>query len=235
MDRNIKLILVEDDNDLRESLVECLQLNEFSVRGAASAMECYRALGGGVYDIAVVDIGLPDQDGFVLAEYLRTNTCMKIIILTARSAVEDRIKGYGSGADLYLVKPVDHRELSAAIRSLCDRESPQSPLVQTAALSDKWVLSRENWQLVAPNGAIITLTGRELQFLDVLLATPGKAVKRETLIEILGYSDIEYANRAIDSLVRRLRRKVETLSSVEPPIRTAHAFGYCFSAPVIVS
>lgn len=235
MSKDIRILLIEDDADLRESMVECLLLSGFSAKGAASAMECYRALGEAAYDIAVVDIGLPDQDGFILAEYLRANTGMKIIILTARSAVEDRIKGYGSGADIYLVKPVDQRELSAAILSLSERVNQLSTSDQVTTAASSWVLARASWQLVAPDGTAITLTGRELQFLDVLLATPGKAVKRELLIEMLGYSDVEYANRAMDSLVLRLRRKISSATEGEPPIRTAHAIGYCFSAAVVIS
>jgi DNA-binding response OmpR family regulator len=232
--RDIKVLLVEDDSDLRESLVECLKLSGFSVRGVSSAMECYRALGEEVHDIAVVDLGLPDQDGFVLAEYLRMNTAMKVIILTARSAVEDRIKGYASGADLYLVKPVDYRELSAAIHSLCGRIIPSGDNEPQSATTDRWMLSRGNWQLVSPAGTVVSLTGRELHFVEALLTTPGKPVKRDTVIEMLGYSDIEYANRAMDSLVLRLRRKILTATQSESPIRTVHAIGYCFSAPVAI-
>lgn len=230
---NIRILLVEDDNDLRESVEECLTLAGYDIKGVSSGMDCYRALGDSTYDITIIDLGLPDQDGFILAEYVRNNTAMKVIILTARNSVDDRIRGYGAGADLYLVKPVDYRELTAAISSLGERISPaQEP---RGSSGDKWFLSRDKWQLVAPDGTVIPLTGREIHFVDALLATPGKPVKRETIIEHLGYSDIEYASRAMDSLVRRLRRKIEHSTSCEPPIRTVHAIGYCFSALVTQS
>lgn len=230
---NIRILLVEDDNDLRESVEECLNLAGYDIKGVSSGMDCYRALGESAFDIAIVDLGLPDQDGFILAKYIRSNTPMKVIILTARNAVEDRVRGYDAGADLYLVKPVDYRELTAAIRSLGERIHPtQEP---RGSSCDKWFLSREKWHLVAPDGTVVPLTGRELHFVDALLATPGKPVRRETIIEQLGYSDAEYASRAMDSLVRRLRRKIESSTRCEPPIRTVHAIGYCFSAPIIHS
>lgn len=233
MDEQIRILLVEDDADLRDSLVECLTLVGYGVKGVASGLECYRSLGESTFDIAIVDLGLPDQDGFVLAQYIRSNTAMKIIILTARSAVEDRIKGYDNGADLYLVKPVDYRELAAAINSLAERMVKFRD--QRSDTGDKWFLSSENWQLVAPDGSFIALTGREFQFIKILLTTPGIPVRRENLIEHLGYGDIEYANRAMDSLVRRLRRKIETSTGFEPPIRTIHAIGYCFSGLISFS
>lgn len=233
MPTNLRILLVEDDHDLRESVEECLSLAGYNIRGVSSGMECYRALGESTFNIAIIDLGLPDQDGFILANYIRKNTAMKVIILTARSSVEDRVRGYDAGADLYLVKPVDFRELTAAINSLGERILPAlDPRVSTP---ERWQLVRDSWQIVAPDGVIISLTGKELHFVETLLVNHGKPVKRETIIEQLGYGDVEYASRAMDSLVRRLRRKIESSTRCEPPIRTVHAIGYCFSAPVIIS
>lgn len=124
MDPGIRVIIVEDDRDLRESLVEYLSLDGHDVTGVGSALEFYQALASSTFMIAVMDIGLPDQCGYVMAEFVRRNTPMGIIILTARSSIEDRVNGYRAGGDLYLVKPVDCRELSAAITSLAERQRP---------------------------------------------------------------------------------------------------------------
>lgn len=162
MQNPVTIILIEDDQILRESLVECLTLAGHKVTGVGCGLEFYQALVHATFMIAVVDVGLPDQDGFVLARYIRDNTAMRIIMLTARSSVTDRVKGYDAGADLYLVKPVDLQELSAAISSLAGRQRSVTGerLPRTAA--EKWHLVRDSWRLVPPGGLAVELTAREL-------------------------------------------------------------------------
>lgn len=233
MDRKIRVIIVEDDLDLRESTVEYLTLAGYDVCGVGSCLEFYRALADSSFSIAVVDVGLPDQSGYVLTEYLRKNTTMGIIMLTARDAVEDRVRGYSSGADLYLVKPVDSRELAAAIASLSVRFRDRLPLPEQAAQSGTWQLVRNAWRLVPPSGAPILLTSKEMQFMECLALKAG-TVSRDTFLAALGYRDDEYASRAMDSLVRRLRRKIEEDLRLPPPIKTVHGVGYCFTAPLVI-
>lgn len=236
MDTRIRVIVVEDNRDLRESTVECLTLAGHDACGVGSCLEFYRALAAdSSYAIAVVDVGLPDQCGYVLAEYIRNNTTMGIIMLTARAAIEDRVKGYGSGADLYMVKPVDCRELAAAISSLAVRLGNRAPEKGQTPAPEFWHLDKQSWRLVPPAGPAISLTAREMQFMESLAENGGKPVRRDALLAALSYRDDEYANRALDSLVRRLRRKIEESSSLPSPIKTIHAVGYCFSVPIVVS
>lgn len=230
-----RVIVVEDNRDLRESTVEYLKLAGHDVTGVGSCLEFYRAIAESSYAIAVVDVGLPDQCGFLLAEYMRKNTAMGIIILTARDAVEDRVRGYDAGADLYLVKPVDCRELAAAITSLAMRLGDRPPAPARAVASDSWHLDRRTWHLVPPSGPAILLTAKEMQFVECLAAKAGKPVGRDTPLAALGYRDDEYANRALDSLVRRLRRKIEEHVRMPLPIKTVHAVGYCFSGSIVIS
>jgi two-component system, OmpR family, response regulator len=121
MNTETRILIVENDQDLRDSMVECLRLARLTVSSAGSAAECYQTLASHEWCVAVVDIDLPDQSGYVLVEYIRANTDMKVIILTARDAIDERIKGYDSGADIYLVKPINCRELATAITSLTQR------------------------------------------------------------------------------------------------------------------
>ena len=116
-----QVIVVEDDNDFRESMVEFLELNGLDVTGVESALEFYQSISRQSYDVVILDIGLPDQNGLVLAEYVRNNTDMRIIMLTAQSSLESKISAYQAGADIYLVKPVDFSELSASIYSILGR------------------------------------------------------------------------------------------------------------------
>ena len=235
VDKQVKVILVEDDRDLRESMLECLNLAGLDVKGVGSCLEFYRALAVSSFSIAVVDLGLPDQNGYVLVEYIRKNTTMGVIILTARDTVAARVQGYDSGADLYLAKPTDWRELSAAIINLAARLGNRASLTSPATISESWRLARPSWQLVTPSGLAIRLTAKEMQFMTCLAESHGKPVRRETLLATLGYGEDEYANRAMDSLVRRLRRKVEGNRNLQSPIKTIHSVGYCFSAPIIIS
>jgi DNA-binding response OmpR family regulator len=234
MAKKTGVIIVEDHADLRDSMVAYLGNGDFHACGVGSGLEFYRILTEKVFDIAVIDVELPDQSGYVLAEYARQNTPMGIIILTARGGMEDRLRGYDSGVDLYMVKPVDCRELTAAIRNLAARLVDRLPTPRQAAFSLKsWQLVKNSWQLVSPAGNPIRLTAKEMLFMASLAETPGKPVRRDTLLELLDYQDNEYARRAMDALVRRLRRKIEA-ESAPAPVKTIHAFGYCFSAAITI-
>ncbi|HSH14036.1 MAG TPA: response regulator transcription factor [Desulfurivibrionaceae bacterium] len=233
MREKTRVILVEDDRDLRESLVEYLNLAGHQVEGVGTGLEFYGRLAQHTYDIAVVDLRLPDQDGFVLVEYARKNSEMGLIILTARDAVEDRVNGYGAGADIYLVKPIDGRELAAVITSLAARrrENPAGPL---AVSSGVWQLDLGAWLLSAPTGENISLTDKELQLMAQLAECPGRPVGRETLLLALYASQDEAAGRALESLVRRLRGKISDAAGGASPIKTSHAVGYAFAAGLLV-
>jgi len=240
MDTTVRVLVVEDNHDLRESVVECLTLAGLAAVGVGSASETYQALAGGDFNVALVDIGLPDQSGYVLANYIRANTTLAVIILTARDALDDRIRGYDAGADLYLVKPVDSRELAAAVISLAQRQQVRSepqpqqvrsePQPHALPVSEAWSLHLGSWRLAAPNGSASELTAKEMQFLELLAATPGRPVVRDTLLTKLYLRHDEYTSRSLDSLVRRLRAKITADTGVPVPIKTAHAVGYCFSA-----
>ncbi|MDK9716449.1 MAG: response regulator transcription factor [Trichlorobacter sp.] len=235
MDAGFKILIVEDDQDLRESIVEYLSIAGFDVTAVKSAAEFYQAVAQGGWSVVVVDIGLPDQSGFVLVEYVRANTDMKVIIMTARDALDDRVKGYDAGADLYLVKPVDCRELAAAITSQAQRHISRSLFCAPVSHSlspptEHWELAQSSWSLIAPDGAQIQLTGKELHFIELLSSGVGKTIARETLLLKLYQRYDEYTSRSLDSLVRRLRVKIMSATACVVPIKTVHAVGYCFSA-----
>jgi len=233
MSEKTRVILVEDDRDLRESLVEYLNLAGYLAEGIGSGLEFYRNLALHPYDIAVVDLRLPDQDGVVLVEYARKNSEMGLIILTARDAVEDRVDGYKAGADIYLVKPVDGRELAAAIDSLATRRRESSAGPASTYLSC-WQLDLGAWTLTAPTGECTSLTGKEMQFMAQLAECPGQPVSRETILLSLYSSQDDSAGRALESLVRRLRAKISGPESTSSPIKTFHAVGYSFTADLLV-
>ena len=215
--------------------MEYLALAGHDASGVGSCLEFYRALAEASFSVAVVDVGLPDQCGYVLTEYIRKNTAMGVIILTARDAAEDRVRGYDCGADLYMVKPVNCRELAAAITNLSVRLGKRSPESVPSLAPEPWRLVRQQWHLVTPAGSAILLTAKEMQFMECLAESAGSPVRRETVLAVLGYRGDGYASRAMDSLVRRLRRKIEEEPCTPSPIKTVHGVGYCFAETLVIS
>ena len=233
-----QVIIVEDDADLRESLFKFLSLDGYNVVAVGSALEFYRIIAQHSYALAIIDIGLPDQSGIVLAEYIKQNTGMRIIMLTAHTAIEERLASYNAGADVFIVKPADFRELSALVANILGRIGPISDAgsePEELVLSkdgQQWTILRDGWLLVDPQGKTVKLTLKEFEFLLFLANTRTIAASRQELLKSLEYQNDEYGNRALESLVHRLRRKAAALGS--SPIQTAHGVGYSFSAPVSV-
>jgi len=237
-----KIIVIEDDHDFRESMLEYLELAGLNASGVSSALEFYQALARGErFLLAIVDIGLPDQNGHILAEYIRKNTDMRIVMLTAQSSLDSKVTAYRSGADLYLVKPVDFAELAASLSSILgrldqsgqNRNAPSPAEPPKPAETRPWVLKRNDNTLCTPANNCISLTSREIDLLEILASSPAKLVSRTELLEALDYSNDDLGNRALDALVHRLRRKKEELDE-KIPIKTMHGSGYVFSAKIVI-
>ena len=224
------IILVEDDADLRESITRYIDDDGIAVTAVGDARGFYHSLEQTAFDVAVIDIGLPDQSGYVLVEYARRNTDIGVIILTARGKVEERVQGYAAGADLYLVKPVDMEELLAAILSLAKRrrETSQQPLMWAS----HWQLCPIKWCLVSPTGLEIELTGKEFELVKLFATANGQVIARQNLLASLGYAGDSLGSRALYELLYRLRRKILHQPGLEFPLKTQHAIGYCFSGSI---
>lgn len=236
------IIVVEDDRDFRESVVEYLSLAGMAVTGVSSALEFYNSITKQPYQIVVLDIGLPDQNGLVLAGFIRKNTDMRIIMLTAQASLDSKITAYRSGADLYLVKPIDLAELAASIQSLLGRigidTEPDEKEGREAGVSPaqkpdepRWSLLRKEGCLLAPQGGRVSLTSKEFDFLEKLALTPNGVVERQALLQALAYDNDELGNKALDALVHRLRRKKDDLE-LPIPLKTSHGVGYIFAGRV---
>ncbi len=236
---NSGIIIVEDDKPLLNSVVKYLTLDGYQVTGVSTAHEFYQLMFAKPYAVAILDVGLPDQSGLVLAEYVRKNTDMRIIMFTARVTIEDQLAGHQAGADIYLIKPVDFRQLSASIATLLSRLAPQSipPLFASATLESTsslpWRLISSKWILQTPTGQSIALTTKEFDFINLLVINPNAVVTRPELLARLGYLNNESGNHSLQSLINRLRHKIES-HSILSPIKTSHAVGYIFLADIIV-
>lgn len=226
----IQVLLIEDDALLRESLASFLEVSGFTVRTASDGMGFYRALSEASPDVAVVDLGLPDQSGETLVDYLRRNTAIPIVVITARDTLDTRIDCYRIGADLFLGKPVDGRELAAAIRSLAGRQrtAPATGYV----VSHAWLLDVSTRTLASPDGTKAELTARECKFIALLFESPGNTIERAHLSQALYGRDDAAAAHALDTLVRRTRQKIQVATGDAAPILTEYGVGYRFTAKV---
>lgn len=237
-----RIIIVEDDLQVRETVVKFLSLAGYEITGVGSAREFYQKLSEEEYALAILDIGLPDQDGFILAEYVRKNTDMWIIMLTGRPALEDKLTGYNAGADYYMVKPISCRELGAAIANLFKRlekitTETKVELVAEAPVSESalssWTILSNEWVLLTPAGDTIKLTSKEFDFLMILLQQHKIVVNRQEILKALAYCVDEFGNRALESMVYRLRSKIDALH-FDFPVKTSHGIGYCFVADIVI-
>ncbi|RXK84323.1 response regulator transcription factor [Chlorobaculum sp. 24CR] len=233
-----RIIVVEDDSDFRDSVVETLTLYGYEATGAKSALDFYHKVAQKPYALVILDLGLPDQNGVVLAEFIRQNTDMRIIILTARSSIESRVSAYKAGADTYLLKPVNTDELIASIESNLGRFSQKGDDEQARGinplepLSSGWQLLRAASTIITPTGEKLGLSSKEIDFLEHLASKRGNASRQE-LAAALGYNDVATGNKALDVLVHRLRQKAAE-HGVKLPIRTVRGKGYCLSEPLTV-
>lgn len=232
---NKDVIIVEDDVSLRENLSELLRLDGFGVTECGSGEEFLDKVKKGKFQVGIVDIGLPDRSGYELAQYLREHTSMGIIILTARTGMDNKIEGFSSGADYYFSKPVDSRELTASINNLMCRLS----LNETAEKQEpenSWLFDEKGWLLISPSGAQITLTTNESAFVSLLHLHGSKGVDKESIYKELGYSMHEpYGNRALGVMVTRLRKKLKDNAGENALIKTIHGFGFALGETLVLT
>jgi two-component system, OmpR family, response regulator len=218
----MRILLAEDDALLGDALSRSLELSGYAVDWVRSGQEANLALSDQVYAAAILDLGLPTIDGFEVLRLLRAkHGKLPVIILTARDNLEDRVKGLDWGADDYLTKPFEQRELEARLRALIRRSNDvTTPNIQFGRL----MFDAVN-RSVQIDGAPLSLTARELGVLELLLYRAGRVVSKEQLIDHLcGWGD-DLGDQAIEVYVHRLRRKLE---SCNVPIRTVRGLGYMF-------
>ncbi|MBC7950929.1 MAG: response regulator transcription factor [Rhodospirillaceae bacterium] len=233
------IAVVEDETSLRADLVEYLSACGHDVIGCEDGPALDRAQSARPADIIILDVNLPGEDGFSIAKRLRDHSEVGIIMLTARGVNVDRVVGLEIGADVYLVKPIELRELEAQVRTLARRLKAQpvtaAPMTQPLApASTSWAYDQVAWALVAPGGATLKLTANERVFINLLVDRPGEPVSRADIFRALGKREWDMGDRSVDSMVRRLRSKGEEVLGHDLPIEAVHGTGYAFAAPVAV-
>ena len=234
------ILVVDDDREIRDLLARFLRKHGFRVDSAGDGKEMWRLLDAGRFDLIVLDLMLPGEDGLSLCRRLRAQTATPasppIIMLTAIGEEMDRIIGLEMGADDYLAKPFNPRELLARMRAVL-RRSGAAPIPSEAA--DGEVLAFAGWrldlarrQLLDPGGGAVDLTGGEFELLCALASHPQRLLSREQLLDLTRGRDAVPFDRAIDVQISRLRGKIEADAKNPAIIKTVRGAGYIFAAKV---
>ena len=227
-----RIAIVEDDLDLRDSMLEYLRAQGYPAWGVSSAEDFYRRFAIDAVDVVVLDVGLPGEDGISTARHLRELPDLTVIIVSARDALDDRLAGLNAGADRYLVKPVNLAELAANIGSIGRRSVPhKSATERTRELrAGAWHLAKQDWRLTEPDGKTVELTAREFLLLNCLFEAQGATVSKRAIADKIIGPRIFNSDERLDVMLARLRKKCLSTLGQALPIKTVHQVGYAFTA-----
>lgn len=217
----LRIVVVEGGAGLRnEVLVLGLNSEGFSARGVANAAELYRCMAEETFDVVLIDIGLPDEEGFLIARHVRDTTSMGIVILSGFGSDAERLRGLQEGGDIYLSTPVNMQVLAATLRNLARRIRGRE------AASSGWRQEKGGWRLLAPNGRAVSLTLAERQLVELLFAQSGEPIHRERLIAKLAEDAHDFDPHRLETMVYRLRMKCEKETGAKLPLRAVRGIGY---------
>ncbi|MDS4031261.1 MAG: response regulator [Candidatus Contendobacter sp.] len=228
------LLIVDDDPGLRELLADYLGRNGFQVTGVADGRGLWAALEQGPVDLVILDLMLPGDDGLVLCRNLRARSPIPIIMLTARGDDTDRIVGLEMGADDYLSKPFNPRELLARVKSILRRarSAPAEPGEARRFHFAGWTLDANARQLVAPDGVLVPLGASDYRLLRVFLDHPRRVLNRDQLLDLTQGREATPFDRSVDVQVSRLRRRLRDDPREAVIIKTVRNEGYLLAAQV---
>ncbi len=230
------VLVVDDDREIRELLARFLERNRFRVTSARDAREARRNWPNGHYQLVVLDLMLPGEGGLDLARWLRTQSDVPIVMLTAMGEETDRIIGLELGADDYLPKPFNPRELLARIRAVLRRSSERAERrVEPAPRGLRfggWLLEPARRRLLNPDGVEVVLTGGEYDLLVAMLDRANRVLTRDMLLDLLRGRQAGPFDRAIDVAISRLRRKLEDDGRHAQLIKTVRGGGYVLACDV---
>lgn len=229
-----QLLVVDDDVALRDLLSRYLSENGYTVRAVADGTAMEEVLANHSIDLVILDLMLPGENGLTLAKRLRSRSSMPIIILSAHGDEVDRIVGLEVGADDYLPKPFNPRELLARIRAVLRRSSNAQPTEPTGKIYSfgPYRLDPASRSLTS-HGEAVSLTSSEFTLLQILVTHPNRVLSRDTLLQLLKGYEHQPFDRSVDVRITRLRRKIEP-DPVNPVyIRTVWGEGYLFSPDAV--
>jgi two-component system phosphate regulon response regulator OmpR len=240
-----RLVVVDDEQDLRVMIAEYLANHGYAVCGVGNGRELDAQLAHELPDLLILDVNMPGEDGFAIARRIRAQHAVPILMLTAADTVADRVVGLEIGAEDYLTKPFDLRELLARVRVILrrapQRAAPTAPAKPSEARADpvskvqaskvqfgRMLLDLDAHQLVTSEGAELALTTPEFNLLAAFARHPNRVLSREQLLELAHDRAGEVLDRSIDIRIARIRRKVEQDPENPQMIKTVRGAGYIF-------
>jgi two-component system OmpR family response regulator len=236
MEQQPHILVIDDDREIRDLLARFLERNRFRVTAARDGREARRAWAAGHYQLVVLDLMLPGESGLDLARWLRGLSNVPIVMLTAMGEETDRIIGLELGADDYLAKPFNPRELLARIRAVLRRagETPDKRQDQASrpVKFSGWTLEPARRRLLNPEDVEVPLTGGEYDLLVALVDRANRVLTRDMLLDLLRGRQAGPFDRAIDVALSRLRRKLEDDGRHAQLIKTVRGGGYVLAATV---
>ena len=238
MENPTQILVVDDDRDIRTLLADYLDGNGFRTFTASNGIEMRKMLDTARIDLVVLDLTLPGEDGLTLCRNLRAQSSLPVIMLTARGEPLDRILGLEMGADDYLAKPFEPRELFARIRSVLRRTNALPPNMALSEahsmVFDAWRLDLMARHLVTEDGTVVALSGAEFRLLKVFLEHPNRVLNRDQLLELTRGRDADPFDRSVDIQISRLRQKPGDDARTPRIIKTVRNEGYVLSATVSI-
>ena len=238
MQNSHHILVVDDHRDIREPLTKYMKQQGFRVSSAADAAQARDLLQTNRFDLIVLDIMMPGEDGLSLCRHVQATSQVPIILLTAVSDEVDRILGLELGADDYVVKPFNPRELLARIKSVLRRSETMPRSSETITLKryrfDDWALMINTREVEHIDGRVITLTTSEFQILLAMLERPNFALSRDQLLDLTKGRAAVVFDRTIDNHVSRLRQKLEVDPGEPKLLQTVWGRGYKIACDVIV-
>ncbi|HEV7338277.1 MAG TPA: response regulator [Bosea sp. (in: a-proteobacteria)] len=229
------ILVVEDDREISSLVARYLSQNGMRSVAVHDGREMDRALREGRFDLIVLDLNLPGEDGLSICRRLRQSTAIPIIMLTARSEDVDRIIGLEMGADDYLGKPFNPRELLARIRAVMRRQQgaqPDQDAPPGAFAFNGWTLDAGKRELSNPDDIRVAVTGAEFDLLRAFCERPGRVLSRDILLDLTQGRSAAPFERSIDILISRLRQKIERDPREPEMIKTIRSGGYLFTPAV---
>jgi two-component system, OmpR family, response regulator len=230
------ILVVDDARDIREPLVRYLKESGYRASSADSAAAARRAMRTSGIDLVILDIMMPGEDGLSLCRSIRESSGIPVIMLTARGEELDRIVGLEVGADDYVAKPFNPRELLARVGAVLRRTNTLPPRLRGPTAEryrfGEWTFNAAQREIVGPDGLALPLSSGEFKLLMAFLERPKVALSREQLLDLTKGRDAEVFDRSIDNQVSRLRRKIEQDPKNPRYIKTVWGGGYMFTSDV---
>jgi DNA-binding response OmpR family regulator len=239
MAKTVHILVVEDDTFVQKALRLYLEGEGYRISTCDNGADMHALMAKDPADLAIMDLKLPNDDGFELTRQLRDKYSVGIIILSSKDDSIDRVVGLEIGADDYVTKPWDERELLARIRSVMRRVSDRQQASSSSNSGEQrlitfngWILNLDSRELKDPDGGKVELTSGEFSLLNEFIEKAGRVLSRDHLLSAIYSRHWEPFDRSIDVLVTRLRRKIEQDSRHPEIIKTVRGTGYMFAAAI---